>query len=438
MNIILLSGGSGKRLWPLSNDVRSKQFIKLFKDENGDYESMVQRVHRQVTSVDKDATITIATSKSQVSAIHNQLGDKVSVCVEPCRRDTFPAIVLAAAYLKDVKGLGDDECVVVCPVDPYVDNTYYEAVGELEKLVQQNDANITLMGIEPTYPSEKYGYIIPSENAEVSSVSEFKEKPDTETAKGYLAQGALWNAGVFAFKLGYILKRAHELLEFKDYHDLYSHYDTATKISFDYAVLEKESSIQVLRYRGDWKDVGTWNMMAEVMSEPVKGNATLDDTCENTTVVNELSIPILGMGLKNVIIAASGDGILVSDKEQSGYMKPYVEKISTDIMFAEKSWGTYSVIDAESGSLTVKITVKAGAHLSYQAHEFRDEVWTILSGAGKTIIDGMEQEVKAGDTVTMAAGCKHTLIAETDLSVLEVQIGTDITETDKTVYDFEF
>lgn len=170
-----------------------------------------------------------------------------------------------------MKGLGDDECVVVCPVDPYVDNTYYEAVGELEKLVQQNDANITLMGIEPTYPSEKYGYIIPSENAEVSSVSEFKEKPDTETAKGYLAQGALWNAGVFAFKLGYILKRAHELLEFKGYHDLYSHYDTATKISFDYAVLEKESSIQVLRYRGDWKDVGTWNMMAEVMSRTRKG-----------------------------------------------------------------------------------------------------------------------------------------------------------------------
>ncbi|MCI5953606.1 MAG: mannose-1-phosphate guanylyltransferase, partial [Lachnospiraceae bacterium] len=116
MNIILLSGGSGKRLWPLSNDVRSKQFIKLFKDEDNEYESMVQRVYRQITTVDADATVTIATSKSQVSAIHNQLGDKVSVCVEPCRRDTFPAIALAAAYLHDVKGINDEEAVAVCPV----------------------------------------------------------------------------------------------------------------------------------------------------------------------------------------------------------------------------------------------------------------------------------------------------------------------------------
>ena len=103
MNIILLSGGSGKRLWPLSNDVRSKQFIKLFKNNDG-YESMVQRVYRQVTTVDADAKITIATSKSQASAIKNQLGEKASICVEPCRRDTFPAIALAAAYLHDELG----------------------------------------------------------------------------------------------------------------------------------------------------------------------------------------------------------------------------------------------------------------------------------------------------------------------------------------------
>ena len=154
MNIILLSGGSGKRLWPLSNDIRSKQFIKLFK--NGDeYESMVQRVYRQITTVDPNANVTIATSKSQASAIKNQLGEKVSICVEPCRRDTFPAIVLAAAYLHDELGVDIGESVVVCPVDPYVDNTYYEAVGKLQKLAEEGNANITLMGIEPTYPSEK-------------------------------------------------------------------------------------------------------------------------------------------------------------------------------------------------------------------------------------------------------------------------------------------
>lgn len=345
MNIILLSGGSGKRLWPLSNEVRSKQFLRLFKDKNNNYESMVQRVYKQITTVDKEADVTIATSKSQLSAIRNQLNDKVSVCIEPCRRDTFPAIALAAAYLKDERGIDEEECVVICPVDPYVDNTYYEAINQLEKLVLADTANITLMGIEPTVPSKKYGYIIPDSKELVSNVKEFKEKPDRETAKKYIEKGALWNAGVFAFKLKYILNKAHEMIDFTDYQDLFNKYSTLNKISFDYAVVEKEQSIQVMRYAGEWKDVGSWNMMAEVMADKTKGNVTLDKTCENTQVINELDIPILCMGCKDMVVAASGDGILVSDKERSGQMKSYVEEISTDVHFAEKSWGTYTVID---------------------------------------------------------------------------------------------
>lgn len=220
---------------------------------------MVQRVYRQSTTVDPDAKITIATSKSQASAIKNQLAEKASICVEPCRRDTFPAIVLAATYLYDELGVSTDEAVVVCPVDPYVDNSYYEAVKKLQDLAKAGAANLTLLGIEPTYPSEKYGYIIPESGENVSRVKEFKEKPDTQTAKKYIEQNALWNAGIFAFKLGYMLNKAHSMIEFDDYRDLFNKYDSLTKISFDYAVVEKEPSIQVLRYSGDWKDVGTWN-----------------------------------------------------------------------------------------------------------------------------------------------------------------------------------
>ncbi len=430
MNIILLSGGSGKRLWPLSNDIRSKQFIKLFKNSKGKYESMVQRVYHQITSVDKDAKVTIATSRTQVSAIHNQLGANVSVCVEPMRRDTFPAIALAASYLHYEEGVGEDEAVIVCPVDPYVDDSYFASVARLEELVNEERTNVTLMGIEPTYPSEKYGYIIPDGKEEVSGVREFKEKPDRATAQKYLDQGALWNAGVFAFQMKYILKKAHSLIEFTDYRDLYAQYASCPRISFDYAVLEKEDSISVLRYKGEWKDVGTWNMMAEVMADRVKGKALLDETTENTNVVNELGIPILVMGAKNMVIAASGDGILVADKEQSGYMKPYVEKISTDIKFAEKSWGTYHVMDAGQGYLAIKAILKPGSRMSYHSHEYRDESWTILAGTGKTIIDGMEQIVRPGDVVTMAAGCKHTILADTEMTVFETQIG-EIDKKDK-------
>ena len=436
MNIILLSGGSGKRLWPLSNDVRSKQFIKLFKNENGAYESMVQRVYRQITTVDPDTKLTIATSKSQASAIKNQLGEKTCICVEPCRRDTFPAIALAATYLHDELGVKEDEAVVVCPVDPYVDNTYYEAVKTLQELAEAGDSNLTLMGIEPTYPSEKYGYIIPESGEQVSKVKEFKEKPDTETAKKYLGQSALWNAGIFAFKLGYLLEKAHSIIDFKDYQDLFDKYDTLTKISFDYAVVEKESSIQVLRYSGDWKDVGTWNMMAEVMADKTKGKAILDETCENTNVVNELNIPILCMGCKDMIIAASGDGILISDKERSGYMKPYVEKIETDAMFAEKSWGTYTVMDVQPGSMTVKISMKPDQQMSYHSHNHREEVWTVVSGTGKAVIDGVEKEIHTGDVITLEAGCKHTVKAVTALDMVEIQLGEEISVDDKEKFQY--
>lgn len=436
MHLILLSGGSGKRLWPLSNDIRSKQFIKLFK--NGDeYESMVQRVHRQIKTVDPDADVTIATSKTQVSAIKNQLGDRVSVCVEPCRRDTFPAIVLAAAYLHDVLNVPENESVAVCPVDPFVENSYYEAVKELVKLSNESDANLTLMGIEPTYPSEKYGYIIPKDKEKISHVLEFKEKPDVETAEKYISQGALWNAGVFAFKLKYLLKKAHEIIDFKDYNDLFEKYENLQKISFDYAVVEKENSIQVMRYGGSWKDVGTWNMMAEVMADRVKGKAILDETCENTNVVNELNIPILCMGCKDMIIAASGDGILISDKERSGSMKPYVEQLETEAMFAEKSWGTYTVIDVQPGSMTVKISLQKGSGMKYHSHDLRREVWTILSGAGRVILEDVERNVSAGDVIDIPVGTKHKIFADTDMSIIEVQLGDEIIAGDKIKFEME-
>jgi mannose-6-phosphate isomerase mannose-1-phosphate guanylyl transferase len=437
MNIILLSGGSGQRLWPLSNNVRSKQFIKVLQGEDGQLESMVQRVYRQITTVDAEAQVTIATGKKQVSMILNQLENKVNVCVEPERRDTFPAICLAAAYLHDVKNVAETEPVIVCPVDPYVENSYFEALKRLSELAEEGNANMSLLGIEPTYPSEKYGYIIPESKDEVSTVSTFKEKPDVETAKKYLEQGALWNGGVFAFKLSYLLEKAHELLDFKDYEDLYAHYGEQKKISFDYAVVEQEKSIQVLRYKGSWKDLGTWNTFTEAMGSNAVGNVTLNDTCEDTHVVNELNIPILCMGCKSMVIAASGDGILVSDKEQSAQIKPYVDKLAGQAMYAEKSWGSFTVLDVQDDSMTIKVELLPGHSLHYHSHEHRDEVWTVMSGMGSVIIDGMQRMVRPGDVVTMPAGCKHTLIAETKVSVIEVQLGKDINVDDKKKFDLD-
>lgn len=436
MNVILLSGGSGKRLWPLSNDILSKQFIKIFKTETG-YESMVQRVYRQITAVDPDANVTIATSKTQVSSIHNQLGDAVGVCVEPCRRDTFPAIALATAYLHDVKGVSPEEPVVVCPVDPYVNNDYFEALKKLSDLAAAGAANLTLMGIEPTYPSEKYGYIIPESAETVSKVKTFKEKPDAKTAAAYIAQGALWNGGVFAYKLRYVLDRAHELIDFADYRDLFEKYDSLQKISFDYAVVEKEPEIQVMRFAGQWKDMGTWNTLTEAMEDPSIGKAILDDTCHNVHVLNELDVPVLCMGLKDVVVSASPEGILVSDKDQSSYIKPFVDAINQQIMFAEKSWGSFRVLDVEDESLTIKVTLNPGHRMNYHSHSRRDEVWTVVSGRGCAIVDGTKREVKAGDVIVMKAGCRHTILAESELKLIEVQLGREISVHDKQKFPLE-
>lgn len=438
MNIVLLSGGSGKRLWPLSNDIRSKQFIKIFKTEDGEYESMVQRVYRQIRAVDSDATVTIATSKKQVSAINNQLGDGVGISVEPCRRDTFPAIALATAYLHDVQGIPENEAVVVCPVDPYVEREYFEALKELGRLASEGVANLTLMGIEPTYPSEKYGYIIPESGDAVSRVSTFKEKPDASTAKEYIAKGALWNGGVFAYKISYLLEKAHELIDFTDYNDLYAKYDTLEKISFDYAVVEKEKSIAVMRFSGEWKDLGTWNTLTEAMEEAVVGDAALNDTCENVNVINDLSIPILCMGLKNAVVAASPEGILVSDKEQSSYIKPYVDKLDQQVMFAEKSWGSFLVLDVADECLTIKVTLNPGHRMNYHSHEHRDEVWTVIAGSGRTVVDGTVRRVRPGDVISVIAGQKHTIIADSELQVVEVQLGSEINVADKKKFDFDF
>ncbi|MCI8508651.1 MAG: cupin domain-containing protein [Lachnospiraceae bacterium] len=437
MNIILLSGGSGKRLWPLSNDVRSKQFIKIFREETQAYQSMIQRIYRQIQSIDKDAVITIATAKTQVSAIHNQLGNDVNISVEPCRRDTFPAIVLATAYLRDVQGVSEDEAVVVCPVDPYVGDEYFQALMDLKVQAEKEEARLVLMGIEPTYPSEKYGYIIPEDKNAVSKVGTFKEKPNIETAERYIAQGALWNGGVFAYKIKYVLDKAHDMIDFTDYADLYAKYESLTKISFDYAVVEKESDIQVMRYNGDWKDLGTWNTLTEAMKENCIGNGVLDQECKNVHVINELDIPILCMGLKDVVVSASPDGILVSDKEQSSYIKPYVDKFVQDAKFAEKSWGSYTVLDVQEESMTIKVTLNPHQRMNYHSHEYRDEVWTVTAGTGKVIVDGVEQQVKPGDVISMPAGCRHTMIAETELQVIEVQLGKSIRASDKQKYELE-
>lgn len=441
MNIILLSGGSGKRLWPLSNDVRSKQFLKIFRKADGTKESMAQRMYRMIKEVDSDAIITIATSENQIPQIKAQLGENVGISIEPTRRDTFPAIALAAAYVHST-GVDKNESVVVCPVDPYVEADYFECLKKLSNEAGKLEAaNLTLMGIEPTYPSEKYGYIMSKTTTELALVESFKEKPDEETARKYISQGALWNGGVFAFKLEYVLGIARNLFGTDDYQILYKKYGKLQKISFDYAVVEKEKSINVIRFKGEWKDLGTWNTLTEAMDEETTGNVTAD-ACLNTHVINELGIPLIALGVKDCIIAATPDGILISDKNESPRLKDYVE--SSRPMYERRGWGEYKVLDYKlhedgQNSLTKELIISPGQHISYQRHKHRTEVWTFTEGIGELILDDIVKEVHRGDAVTITPGMKHAIKAvRGELHIIEVQIGDELTEDDIDRFDWDW
>lgn len=197
MNIILLSGGSGKRLWPLSNDTRSKQFLKLLKDGNGNAESMIQRVHGQIKKVGIDANIVVATGKAQIDSIRSQLGNAIDIVLEPERRDTFPAIALSSAYLSLEIKIHPDEVVVVLPVDPYADLEYFTTLLKMEQAVKNGAGELVLMGIKPKYPSEKYGYIVTKDDKSAyQKVQRFMEKPTEEKQRNSSKRGL---TGMVAF-----------------------------------------------------------------------------------------------------------------------------------------------------------------------------------------------------------------------------------------------
>jgi len=438
MNLVLLSGGSGKRLWPLSNDSRSKQFLKVLEQENDSLQSMVQRVWNQILNVELGESTVIATGKSQVDMIKSQLNDEVDLIVEPARRDTFPAIALAASYIYSVKKADLDDVIAILPVDPYVEDEFFNRVKDLEEVVKNSDTQLALIGVTPTYPSSKYGYIVPEHKVatnEYVSVKRFTEKPSEADASNLIEQGALWNCGVFAFKLGYILS----ILEAKglptQYTELLKRYENLPKISFDYEVVEDTKEIVVLPYEGYWKDLGTWNTLTEEMATSQIGKGVISKDSNNVHLINELDIPVTVLGASNLVVAASPDGILVSDKEASPRIKELVGEFDNRPMYEERRWGWYRVLDytklaEEQEVLTKRICIASGKNLSYQLHDYRDEIWTIIKGQGEVILNKETSIVKPGDVVKVPSGEKHAIRAITDLEFIEVQTGSQLIEED--------
>lgn len=275
------------------------------------------------------------------------------------------------------------------------------------------------------------------------SVSRFTEKPDRQGAKELLAQGAYWNAGVFAFRLGYLMDIVGQYVRTDSFSDFRDSYGKLPQISFDYEVAEECTSIALVPYEGCWKDLGDWNALVEELSTTTVGNVVLGKNVFDTAVINELSLPIVCDGVSDIVVAAGHDGILVCGRDSSEYIKQYVDPIHMRPMFEERRWGTYRVLDDAryadgSHSLTKSITLHPGKYISYQIHHHRTEVWTFVEGEGIFVLDGEVRRVKAGDTVIIPVEHYHSIKALTELTFIEVQMGNPLIEEDIERFDWDW
>lgn len=439
IHVVLLSGGSGTRLWPLSNSSRSKQFLKVLPGPGGSRVSMVQRVLSQVRSINAGVDITIATAESQADAIRSQAEGEYSLVLEPERRDTAPAIMLACAHLSMEQGADPSDTVVVMPIDTYADQAYYNGVAELDRAVRADVAELVLLGVEPTFPSSKYGYIVPaSTDAVPMPVTRFTEKPSEADAERLIGAGALWNCGVFAFRLGWLTGIASGYLDAASFSEFRSRYSELPRNSFDYEVVEGASGVSVVPYSGTWKDLGTWNTLTDEMADVVTGRAAVDqETCSNVHVVNETGLPVAVTGISDAVVAATPDGVLVASKAASAGIKALVAEVAESRpMYEERRWGEYRVLDSSvypdgSRALTKELTVREGSQLSYQRHRHRSEVWTVVSGNGEVVLDGLVRQVRTGSVIDIPRDALHACRATgSDMRIVEVQLGDDLVEED--------
>ncbi|MGF7047890.1 mannose-1-phosphate guanylyltransferase [Paenibacillus sp. DS2015] len=440
MRIVLLSGGSGKRLWPLSNEIRSKVFLKLLRSDDGSKESMIQRVCRQLDAVGLLQSALIVTHKSQVEITQNYVDAGISILGEPHKKGTFTAIALAASYFHSQMNVDPNETICVLPVDSFAELAFFQLLHTFPDVLSQSQAELALLGTVPKYPSDQYGYIVPNsdrnENTEYLFVTHFVEKPDEQHAIRLINRGALWNCGVFAFSLKFMLSFMKNKSLPTDYDEYLLHYEQFPELSFDHEVVEKTSHSVVIPYNGSWKDLGSWDTLSSHFESSVVGAGQISNDSINTHLVNELSYPIQVIDVSNIIVAASPDGILVASKSNSNQIKNKLQKAQQRPRYEEKRWGTTLVLDHSklvgdgTEALTRKVNMLPGKNISYHMHRKRTEIWTIISGFGEVILDNKRFSIQTGDVIQIPCGAQHAVKAITALECIEVQIGAELDEED--------
>ncbi len=453
---IILAGGSGSRLWPLSRELYPKQLLNINSDK-----SLLQMTFERLGKfipADNIVSITNVKHTANVKYQLEQISDAVKILSEPLSKNTAPAIALAVKYIQEFE---NDPVILVVPSDHLINDEekFLATVKKGEKLAEAG--YIVTFGIQPDYPETGYGYInvLNEPLLEGFKVKEFVEKPDSVTAQKYIdAKTYYWNSGIFMFKASTMIeeikKLSPEIAKVMEKFDFsksntieYNLFDQMPNISVDYAIMEKSDKIALVKLESDWNDLGSWQSIYDVSKKDENKNVmighVIDENSKNSFVYSSSKL-VATIGLEDTVLVETEDAILACKKDQTQDVKKIfdiLKKQNNDTHLIHKTvyrpWGFYTVIAQGKGFLTKIIHVNAGQKLSVQSHNHRSEHWVVLSGIAKVVLEGKEHILSQGNSIDIPLKAVHSLQnpSDTDIEIVEVQLGELLLEDDIVRYE---
>lgn len=447
---IILAGGSGSRLWPLSRELYPKQLLSLYTQK-----SLLQTTYEGLSKIlPPENIISVANTKhlSNVKMQLTALNPNPVVLSEPVSKNTAPAIALSVKYIID--NYGQDETIIVMPSDLIMEynGNFARSIDDAKKL--SDSGKIVTFGVRPTYPETGFGYI----NSENNIVKSFTEKPDIETAERYLkSANYFWNSGIFMFKTTAIIKEFEKHcpeiaavfndLEVKNNTAAFTEFDKMPNISIDYALMEKSENLAMVELHTNWKDLGSWKSIYEVNPKDENNNVfvghVLDKGSKNSFVYSSSKL-VATIGLDDTVLIETEDAVLACKKDRTQEVKQIYETLKQQHDETQKvhktvyrPWGFYTVIAEGKGFQTKIIHVNTGQKLSVQSHNHRSEHWVVLSGTAKVVLEGNDHILSPGHSVDIPVKAIHSLQNpyETPLEIIEVQKGDILSEDDIIRYE---
>lgn len=446
---VILAGGSGSRLWPLSRELYPKQLLNLYSNE-----SLLQSTFERLNRFIPAENIISVTNSKHLSNVKMQLSsfcENPLIISEPVSKNTAPAIALSVKYI--IENSENDETVVVVPSDLMIaDNeAFQKAVEEALEYVQQG--KIVTLGCRPTYPETGYGYIKSVDGA----VQNFVEKPDEKDAIRFMGENYFWNSGIFIFKISTLINemeaycpdiaRIIKGVSVSGMTVPFMEFDKMPVISFDYALLEKSKNVAMVELKSDWKDLGSWKSIYDVNPKDNNNNVfighVIDEGSKNSLVYSSSKL-VATIGLEDTVVIETEDAILACKKDRAQDVKHIYETLKLqhdDTQMVHKTvyrpWGFYTVIAAGKGFQTKIIHVNKGQKLSVQSHNHRSEHWVVLSGMAKVVLEGKDHILSPGHSIDIPVKAIHSLQNpfEEDIEIIEVQKGDILSEDDIIRYE---